>query len=207
MNSDKIERLQRASAMTAPEVSRSTETPFPRPCCASTPKQRRWDCATLGLVCKLVRFGNFNNGLFFFGGGSSQNAEMTLEMRGLHTWRVKFVDCARVRWNARWSEKNWSVNADFERESSHTGSYGCLWHDSCVCVCVCVLHLGKKKSLCLPPWDQIKVWHRVWSLRADNESCIAFILALGCCFACADLRMWPFPLRPTSVLFPLSLFQ
>lgn len=42
MNSDKIERLQRASAMTAPEVSRSTETlRFYEPSCASTLKQRQ----------------------------------------------------------------------------------------------------------------------------------------------------------------------
>lgn len=38
MNSDKIERLQRASAMKAPEVSRSTETL--RPSCALTLKQK-----------------------------------------------------------------------------------------------------------------------------------------------------------------------
>lgn len=41
MNSDEIERLQRASVMTAPEVSRSAGTLLPRPSCASTIRERR----------------------------------------------------------------------------------------------------------------------------------------------------------------------
>lgn len=42
MNSDKIERLQQASAMTAPEVSRSTETLLPTTllCFDNEPKTR-----------------------------------------------------------------------------------------------------------------------------------------------------------------------
>lgn len=61
MNSDEIERLQRASAMTAPEVSRSTGTLPLRPSCASTLKQRqdasRWTVRRQA-VCNSVRFGN-----------------------------------------------------------------------------------------------------------------------------------------------------
>lgn len=70
MNSDEIERLQRASAMTAPEARRSTETPVStNPLCASTLKQRRdastRDCARL---CA-TRFWQFHDIVF----GTVQN--------------------------------------------------------------------------------------------------------------------------------------
>lgn len=191
MNSDKIERLQRASAMTAPEASRSTETPFLRPCCASTWTQRRdashWDCATWGLCAS--RWDLAICLCFFW---DAQNVETTALER---------AEKRRDYTKPGPSTLIWGLSG------FRTGSYGCLWHASCVCECVCTAF--RKKEVCSPPSVRShKVWHRVWSRRADNESCIAFISALAVVFACArDPWMWPFLFQPTSALFPPSLFQ
>lgn len=191
MNSDKIERLQRASAMTAPEASRSTETPFLRPCCASTWTKRRdashWDCATWGFCASRWDLAIC---LCFFG---------TLRM-----WK-------RQRWNEL-KKGATTRNLVHRRWSGDCPAFVQVAMAVCgtprVCVCVCVLHLGKKEVCSPPSVKSHKVWHRVWSRRADNESCIAFISALAVVSACArDPWTWPFPFQPTSALFPPSLFQ
>lgn len=236
--------------MTAPEVSRSTETLRLRPSCASTLKQRQKEemlhtvTVQHQAVCNSVRFGKYYD-------DSSRDSEIkkkkenpTRSMHPPHLTNKRFAWTARdvqslcssgmqrlvffvcvfkircsdvkpthtlvrelvrprlnpftptglgvVLLHGSVGTKGLTLiwTGAYLLSSFPTGSYGCLWH-----WLLRVLHFRKKKrkSACLPPWDQIKVWYWVLVFEEDNESCIAFISA-----AAVVLPVWTCGRDPSS---------